>query len=317
MGKYAAPIFVNLDTDDDLELVIGGEDGILNYYNKEGNSWIEESTVSHNPFHSIVEYRRMAPFFVNLDTDDELELIIGEEEGKIKYYDLVGRTWTEVTGTNNPFEGIDVGRSSIPAFADFDDDGHLELVVGHAYPGRRLSYYDFVSATSTWVERTGSENPFYDIYTGENGAPSVANLDDDDDLELVIGNQYGSTSFVDLVENTWTKKTGEDNPLSQFVGQSRRWYFACFHFADLDNNGELEFIVGQSEGDLKYATLVGNTWTEQTGGNNPFDAVSFSSFSIPFSANLDDDDDLELVIGSNIEGLIYGDLYKGDWVLYK
>ena len=136
-------------------------------------------------------------------------------------------------------------------------------------------------------------------------------MDDDDDLELVIGNQYGTTRFVDLVGNTWTDQTGGSNPLSQFRTPHRPWYSAYFHFTDFDNDGELEFIVGQSGGDLKYATLVGNTWTEQTGGNNPFNAVNFGDRIYPFSANLDDDDDLELVIGSRTEGLIYGDLYGG------
>ena len=63
--------------------------------------WTEQ-TGSANPFRGI-SGDDFAPTFADLDTDDDdLELVIGAQDGTLKYYDLVGTTWTEVTDTNNP-----------------------------------------------------------------------------------------------------------------------------------------------------------------------------------------------------------------------
>ena len=52
-------------------------------------------------------------------------------------------TWTEQTGSANPFDDVDVGDHSAPVFAHLDTDSmSLELVIG-AQDGT-LKYYDLV-----------------------------------------------------------------------------------------------------------------------------------------------------------------------------
>ena len=308
MGDYAAPVFVNLDTDDDdLELVIGELKGILHYYNKVGNAWTEESTVSHNPFHGIVGYRRSASSFVNLDDDDDLELVIGEFNGGIKYYDLVGRTWTERTGTANPFHSISVGWGAVPTFGNLDDDDDLELLIAESYPAWSVYCYDFVSATNTWVERTGSENLADAFRPGQGASIFLGDVDNDGVLEFLYGAEYGAVSYYELDATRSTLSTR----------LFRTTTYASPTLANLDDDDELELVVGDSDGVISYYDLVGNTWTKQVGSNNPFDEIDVGSYSYPTFANLDDDDDLEFVIGSNVGGLLYGDLYGEDWVFYK
>ncbi len=38
----------------------------------------------------------------------------------------------ELTGSASPFAGIDVGYTSVPALADLDGDGDLDLLAGEA-----------------------------------------------------------------------------------------------------------------------------------------------------------------------------------------
>jgi hypothetical protein len=66
----------------------------------------------------------------------------------------------EQTGTANPFNGIDVGSRSAPTFADIDEDGDLDAVVGE-WDGF-LNYYPH-SAPQTvtegnYVEKNQREN---------------------------------------------------------------------------------------------------------------------------------------------------------------
>ena len=90
-------------------------------------------------------------------TDDDLELVIGEEHGALNYYDLVGSdtdndgtddtwTWTERTGLDNPFNGISLGWyiRAYPTFANLDTDSDLELVIGKN--DGALKYYDLVGS---------------------------------------------------------------------------------------------------------------------------------------------------------------------------
>ena len=303
VGRNSAPVFVHLDTDNDLELVIGEEQGKLHYYNKVGNAWTEESTVSHNPFHGIVGYIGANSVFVNLDDDDDLELVIGETEGYLKYYDLVGGTWTEVTGTANPFHSIRVGSDAVPTFGNLDDDDDLELLISEYYPANSLYYYDFVSATNTWVERTGSDNPARIFYVGEHAYISLVDVDNDGALEVLYGAAWGQIAYYEL-DGTNTGLFSANTYPSPTL-------------ANLDDDDELELVFGDIEGEISYYDLVGNTWTEREGSSNPFDGIHVGDYVSLTFANLDDDNDLEIVMGSRIEGLIYGDLYGEDWVLYK
>jgi hypothetical protein len=62
--------------------------------------------------------------------------------------------FNEQTGTANPFNGIDVGLSSAPTFADIDGDGDLDAVVG-AGDGSLKYYKNTGTATNPiYTEQT-------------------------------------------------------------------------------------------------------------------------------------------------------------------
>ena len=60
----------------------------------------------------------------------DLDLVVGEASGDLlNYIENTGTTTAPVfvqrTGTANPFDGINVGWYSAPAFGDLDNDGTL------------------------------------------------------------------------------------------------------------------------------------------------------------------------------------------------
>ena len=54
-----------------------------------------------------------------------LDLVVGNNDGELNYYENTGTAFVLMEGDDNPFNGIDVGSSSKPTLADLDNDGTL------------------------------------------------------------------------------------------------------------------------------------------------------------------------------------------------
>jgi hypothetical protein len=102
------------------------------------------------------------------------------------------------------------------------------------------------------------------------------------DLDLVVGNFDGVLNYM---ENTGTstapvfmQRTGSANP---FDGIDLFGTFPAF--GDLDNDGDLDLVVGELSGNLSYIENIGTTtvpaFVARTGSANPFDGIDVGSNS--------------------------------------
>jgi hypothetical protein len=73
--------------------------------------------------------RRSAPVFVDLDGDGDYDMVVGtESDGLVVFRNTGSRTEPRFEPTDPlPF---DVFAYSAPVFADLDDDGDLDVLVG-------------------------------------------------------------------------------------------------------------------------------------------------------------------------------------------
>ena len=201
LGYLSAPSFADLDGDGDLDAVVGAYDGALRYFENTGTAIapaFTERTGAANPFNGVDVGYNSAPSFADLDGDGDLDALVGEDYGTLRYFENTGTAiapaFTERTGAANPFNGVDVGYTSAPSFADLDGDGDLDAVVGeHGL----LHYFENTgSATaSTFSERTGAANPLDGIDVGVLSKPGFADLDGDGDLDVLVGEQYGALHY--------------------------------------------------------------------------------------------------------------------------
>ena len=269
-----------------------------------------------NPFSGTVTGIGIRPAFVDLDGDGKLDVVLGEWYGTLPAWRNTGTSaapvFTALTGSANPFNGIDVGYYSAPAFVDLDGDGKLDLVSGDA-GGSLLAWRNTgTSAAPVFTALTGSANPFNGIAVGYVSAPAFVDLDGDGKLDLVMGS-YSSTT-LQAWRNTgttaapvFTALAGSANPFDGIDAGSQ----SRPAFVDLDGDDDLDLVVGSYSSTTLQAwrntgTAAAPVFTALTGSANPFSGKYAGQFSAPAFADLNADGLLDLVLdgGNNSLSLL-------------
>ncbi|SFK94701.1 Repeat domain-containing protein, partial [Falsiroseomonas stagni DSM 19981] len=257
VGSYSSPAFVDLDGDGDLDLVSGNYDGYLLAWENIGTSAAPSFTElqgTDNPFDGFyVDGYRSMPVFVDLDGDGDLDLVSGNVYGNLLAWENVGTSqapsFTALTGTSNPFDGMDVGDRSTPAFVDLDGDGDLDLVSGEYY-GTLLAWENTgISVAPSFTALTGTDNPFDGIAIGYATAPAFVDLDGDGDLDLVSGVSGGTFLAWRNTGSGYTALTGNANPFNG-TGVGSYSSYSKPSFVDLDGDGRLDLVSGVADGSL-------------------------------------------------------------------
>jgi hypothetical protein len=308
IGYNSTPSFADIDGDGDLDAFIGEKYGTIKYFQNSGNTTnpaFIQRTGSLNPFNGIDVGLYSTPSFADLDGDGDLDAFVGEQFGRIIYYQNTGNAtspaFIQLTGSLNPFNGVDVGMYSAPSFADLDADGDLDAFVGEI--DGTIKYMENTGSANNpaFTERTGTNSPFNGVDVGDGCAPTFADLDGDGDLDAYIGNYYGTILYY---QNTGTatisafdQRTGSLNPFDTVDVT----YFSIPSFADLDGDGDLELYIGNSEGTIDYIGYIRSpskpTFIQRSGTLNPLDGVGVGSHSAPSFADLDTDGDQDAYIG--------------------
>ncbi len=134
--KNIYPAFGDLDGDNDVDLLLGNALGTLYYFENTGGSGTANFEVASYKYQLIDVGLNSAPFLYDIDTDNDLDLFIGNEAGRIWFYRNNGSPQAAVFDTVTTAWGklkIGVGASpgnAKPFIIDYDNDGASELLVG-------------------------------------------------------------------------------------------------------------------------------------------------------------------------------------------
>jgi gliding motility-associated-like protein len=255
---------------------------------------------------------------VDIDNDGDVDSFIGNSDGNIQFFrndspDGQITRLIEIKGTDNPLDGVNMGYHAAPAFADVDGDGDFDLLLGtyYNYTLNKNTFYFKNTGTATnpvFTEQTGASNPF-DGITGTNNKygtslaiPVFVNLDGDADLDLFIGSSersdvYGTYDAIQYFENQGTVTVPNFVSASHSIITDLNIYSnAALTFADMDGDGDLDLFAGQYYGSIRAFRNTSGTFTSVPDSYSPIPYYYFR-FGSPAFADMDGDDDLDLIVG--------------------
>jgi hypothetical protein len=220
---HGASVIADVDGDGRLEVVVTGNvydcavghppgkyNGVYIFnadrsrFNQHGFDWQAPPVDTGAPLsedYNLIENNQPNPAVADIDGDGQQEILYSSYDGRVHAF------WLDKTehgnwpySVYNPAEGF-YRFASEPVVADLDNDGHAEVIV------------------TSWVQKgthqTGKlhvldyqGNPVYEIdlpsaygsadWNGALAAPTLANIDNDPDLEVVVNTANSGLAAYDL-----------------------------------------------------------------------------------------------------------------------
>ncbi len=269
LGRGAYPSFHDFDGDGLLDLAVANKEryegvdqtpAAVAAYRNIGSAESPAFELVNLDWINLADYQIESPYpaFGDLDGDGDLDVLVGDELGRIHQFDNVAQpgAWPEFTLTalslpdNETGEAIDVGQFATPQLVDMDGDGDLDMVVGEKNGTLTLIERSSLGTWSVYVSPVNGENwgaILVDNLLGINGYSVPALTSTDEGLRVYVANETGTVQDFGVASGDWDA-TLEEQVAEVFGG--RNGFRAAAAFADLNGDDLLDAVVGIQNGGL-------------------------------------------------------------------
>lgn len=275
VGEGAIPIFFDHDGDGLMDLLLGNH----GYFQEGGNfpsmvAYFRNTGTNTSPEYELItrDYQDLSnigigqslhPAFGDLDGDGDKDMLVGEVQGKLHYFEnepVGGEASFTLTMPNiqdNNGIIIDIGQFSAPQIFDVDRDGVLDLLVGER--NGNINYYRNIGSTnnpsfqlvedtlggvvvSEWWNITGHAAPL--MFENDNG-----------EYELLVGSEAGYVWHFDDIDGNLGGQFQFQDSLFQSIDEGPRSHVAMH---DFDDDGLMDLMVGNYRGGVTpYKNVFG------------------------------------------------------------
>jgi hypothetical protein len=275
------------------------------------------------------------PRFADIDADGDFDMFVGVLGGSISFildraenlyfYENVGsNTQPDFTLRTKQFvNSIDIGQNTIPTLVDIDDDGDLDLFLSNQedlaapqHANSRLHFFENTgTATTPYFQLLNTHYLNYDKLFDLNYAPAFADIDNDNDKDLLLGKWDGKLTFYRNDGNSGSPDFVRinENYAGIYIGS-----YSTPTFVDIDDDGDFDLFIGEFTQPRDTTGRI-NFYRNNGSNSSPiFELVTKTYFGIdpgvgeflyPFFADIDRDLDYDLFIGSETKGIL---MYRND-----
>ena len=333
-GSTLTPL--DLDGDGDKDLFLGdiSFNNLVGLYNGGSVNYafmMQEDTLFPSYDQSVNITVFPSAFYLDVDNDGRRDLVVtpnasslSHDHRSVHYYRNVGTDAAPVFDfqQDNLFQDrmLELGLGAIPVAFDENGDGLMDLIVSNH--GYYQSGGNYVGKMALLRNVGSASSPAFDMVTddwlnlsasgiGLSMHPAFGDLDDDDDLDMYIGDLQGRMhhyrniatgpqAAFQLQQANITDAGGAQIDVGQFAAP-------IFH--DLDGDDLIDLIVGERNGNVNHYRNTGSAaapqWTlitENLGGVSTVEWINVTGHAVP-AIYVNDQGQREMLLGSECGGI--------------
>lgn len=262
-GSYSKPAFFDENGDGLLDMLIGNylyrdnrntTQAAFTLYTNTGTAANPEFELSDRNYLDISTLigpteSDVAPVFVDIDDDGDDDLVVGTFSGKLLFFRNTPFPDNSVNLSFDPtfLQNIDIGQHAMPSFADIDGDGDEDMIVGENGGTLNLFINSGSAQSPIFPENPddnfwGEINVTFGALSGYSAPRLLRNTQGG--WDLIVGTEAGYLMRYEV------QGSGKFPVLDSVWGNVRMGARITPAFADLDNNGNAELIVGGIRGGI-------------------------------------------------------------------
>ncbi|MFH0758939.1 MAG: FG-GAP-like repeat-containing protein, partial [Bacteroidota bacterium] len=287
--------FFDYDWDGDDDLCFGGN--TLQFYINSGTSTNPKFYGDRGSSISTYSNYDGSPTYADLNNDGILDLFAGGFNGKIEYFQ--GDVCTDTLEISFYKDGLqefivekECGGFSSPSFIDIDNDTDLDIFIGTSY-GNLIFYRNTGDAENPAFKF--ESNSVQNIHQIPFQNPAFADLDNDKDFDLVLGDKSGTLKFYRNQGNAEMSEFVFDNEDIITINYS---YFLSPGFFDFDTDSDLDLLLGTGGNRLSYFRNVGTPVNPIFNYSSENAVILDGKFCSPTFGDLDYDGDFDMLVGA-------------------
>lgn len=194
------PTFGDIDDDGDDDMIIGESNGNIHLYTNSSGIGKTANFALSNPMYQNIDVGQYStPQLIDVNRDQLLDLLIGERNGNINYYQNTGTTTNAIfTLVSDSFGGVNVCKAgevsgySVPCLTEIDSVGNYTLLVG-TESGYIYQYQNIENNLEGIFSLV--DTMYQNIWEGARSCIAIADLNNDTTLDLGIGNYRGGVTL--------------------------------------------------------------------------------------------------------------------------